>query len=266
MSEAVRFGQIGFGAWGKIHAGAVAGTAGAELAAISARSEGTRAEAAEAYPDAIVHEDWRDLVARDDLDVVDVVVPSYLHYEVAKAVLESGKHLMLEKPMCLKVSECEALISLAKEKGKLLSIMHELRLSSLWGEMKRLVDEGILGEPQYLMMELSRHPYRQGAEGWRYDLERVGSWVLEEPIHFFDLARWYFSGIGDPSSVFATANTKDARRPELRDNFAATMKWESGAFAVICQTLSAFEHHQSMKLTGTKGSLWARWSGAQDRT
>jgi myo-inositol 2-dehydrogenase/D-chiro-inositol 1-dehydrogenase len=266
MSEMVRFGQIGFGAWGKIHAGAVSGTEGAELVALSARSTKTRTEAAEAYADAAIYEDWRDLVARDDLDVVDVVVPSYLHFEIAKAVLESGKHLMLEKPMCLGVAHCDELIELAKGKGKLLSIMHELRLSSLWGEMKRLVDEGVLGEPQYLMMELSRHPYRQGADGWRYDIDRVGSWVLEEPIHFFDLARWYFSSIGNPSSVSAVANSKQAGHPELRDNFSATMRWETGAFAVICQTLSAFEHHQSMKLTGTKGSMWARWSGAQDRT
>jgi myo-inositol 2-dehydrogenase/D-chiro-inositol 1-dehydrogenase len=266
MSETVKFGQVGFGAWGKIHAGAVSGTEGAALAAISARSAETRAEAAVAYPEAEIYEDWRDLVAREDLDVVDVVVPSFLHHEIAKAVLESGKHLMLEKPMCLSVADCDELIGIAEEKGRLLSIMHELRLSSLWGEMKRLVDEGVLGEPQYLMMELSRHPYRQGADGWRYDIKRVGSWVLEEPIHFFDLARWYFSEIGNPSSVSAVANSKEEGRPELRDNFSATMRWETGAFAVICQTLSAFEHHQSMKLTGTKGSLWARWSGAQDRT
>ena len=48
-----------------------------------------------------------------------------------------------------------------------------------------------MGKPQYVLVELARNAYRQGSCGWRYDIEQVGNWILEEPIHFFDLARWY---------------------------------------------------------------------------
>ncbi len=146
------------------------------------------------------------------------------------------------------------------------AVGHELRLSSLWGKAKELVASGFVGEPQYVLVELSRRPYRLGSESWRYDINRVGSWILEEPIHFFDFARWYLSDVGDPQTVYATANSRQAGHPELKDNFTAIVHFPRGAYAVISQTLAAFEHHQTVKVTGTKGSLWASWSGAMDRT
>jgi myo-inositol 2-dehydrogenase/D-chiro-inositol 1-dehydrogenase len=155
---------------------------------------------------------------------------------------------------------------LAEQKGLMLAIGHELRLSSQWGEVKRMIEAGKIGTPQYVLVELSRKPYRLGASGWRYDGARVGSWVLEEPIHFFDLARWYLSGQGNPSSVYAAANSIDPARPELFDNFSAIVRYDSGAYAVVSQTLAAFEHHQTVKVAGTKGAIWAAWSGALDRT
>lgn len=261
----VRFGLIGYGAWGSHHARAIAVTEGAELVAIAARSEKTRAAAQANHPAARVYEDYRTLLEREALDVVDVVLPTYLHYEVARAVLESGRHLLLEKPMALRVTECDELIALAQARGKCLAVGHELRLSSLWGKMKELIEAGAVGRPLYLLIELWRRPYRLGAEGWRYDIDRVGNWVLEEPIHFFDLTRWYLAGAGEPVSVFASANSKQEGHPELQDNFSAFLTFASGTYAVVSQTLAAFEHHQVVKLAGTGGALWASWSGAMDR-
>ena len=262
----VRYGLIGFGAWGAHHARAIAQTAGAQLVAIAASSAATCAEAREQFPASVAYEDFRELVARDDLDVIDVVVPSHLHHAAAAAALSAGKHVLLEKPMALSLEECNDLLRLAQSHQRLLAVGHELRLSSLWGRVKELIDEGFIGDPQYVLVELSRRPYRLGAAGWRFDLDRVGSWVLEEPIHFFDLARWYLASAGAPASIYAAANARDAARPELHDNFSAIVKFSGGEFAVVSQTLSAFEHHQTVKVTGAKGALWASWSGAMDRT
>jgi myo-inositol 2-dehydrogenase/D-chiro-inositol 1-dehydrogenase len=262
----VRFGLIGFGAWGRFHAQSIAETAGADLAAIAAKSEPTCAAAREIFPHAHVYSAYQELIRRDDIDVIDIVLPSYLHHEVGSAVLSAGKHLLLEKPMALSVADCIDLIRLAQENNRLLAIGHEFRVSSLWGRVKELIDEGFIGTPQYVLVELSRRPYRLGAEGWRFDIHRVGDWILEEPIHFFDLARWYFAATGEPETVYAVANARDPNHPELQNNFAATVKFSAGAIAVIAQTLSAFEHHQAVKVAGTKGALWARWSGEMDRT
>jgi myo-inositol 2-dehydrogenase/D-chiro-inositol 1-dehydrogenase len=239
---------------------------GAQLTAICSRSEASRAQAAKDFPQTRIHADYRAMLSREDLDVVDVVLPSDLHYVVACDVLAAGRHLLLEKPMALGVAECDELVELAKQHGRLLAVGHELRLSSLWGEVKQLVDDGAIGEPLYTLIELWRNPYRLGSEGWRYDLKRVGNWVLEEPIHFFDLARWYFAKWGDPVSVYAQANGRRADRPHLHDNFSAMVTFPEGRYAVITQSLGGWQHHQVVKITGTDGAIVARWSGAMDRT
>jgi myo-inositol 2-dehydrogenase/D-chiro-inositol 1-dehydrogenase len=260
------FGLIGFGAWGRFHADAIAKTGGASLKAIAARSDGSRSAARDGFPAAEVYSDYRELLARPDIDVVDVVVPSHLHHEIASAALAVGKHLLLEKPMALTLCECDDLIALARRHERIFAVGHELRLSSLWGKAKELIASGYIGEPKYALIELSRRPYRLGSDDWRYDISRVGSWILEEPIHFFDLARWYLSSLGDPQTVYATASSRQAGHEELKDNFTAIVHFPRGAYAVVSQTLAAFEHHQTVKVTGTKGALWASWNGAMDRT
>lgn len=263
---AIRFGLVGYGAWGIHHARAIAGLPDAELVAICSRSEASRGQAGKDHPQARLYGDYRQMLARHELDAVDVVLPSDLHYMVARDVLTAGKHLLLEKPMALAIDECGELIELARSKKCLLAIGHELRLSSLWGKVKQLVDEGAIGEPLYALIELWRRPYRLGSEGWRYDLKRVGNWVLEEPIHFFDLARWYFSRWGDPVSVYARANGRRADQPHLHDNFSAIVTFPAGRYAVISQSLAGWQHHQVVKITGTDGAMVARWSGPTDRT
>src|SRR3989442_316020 len=108
----VRFGLIGYGAWGTHHARVIAHTPGADLAAIAARSEASQAAARTAHPTAAIYADYRQLLARGELDVVDVVLPSSLHFEVGRHVLESGRHLLLEKPMALTATDCARLNAL----------------------------------------------------------------------------------------------------------------------------------------------------------
>jgi myo-inositol 2-dehydrogenase / D-chiro-inositol 1-dehydrogenase len=262
----VRFGLVGFGAWGQFHAQSIATNPQAELLAITAPSATSRDAAAKAYPRARVFADHNQMLAEMKLDIVDIVTPSHTHLEIATAALNAGCHVLLEKPMALRIEDCQAIVRLAEERGRSLAVGHELRVSSLWGEIKHIIDRGVIGAPQYVLVELLRKPYRQGASGWRYDRERVGSWVLEEPIHFFDLARWYLQSAGEPVELYARGNSRDPQRPDLYDNFSAMLSYANGAYSVISQTLAAFEHHQTVKVTGTKGAIWAGWSGIMDRT
>jgi myo-inositol 2-dehydrogenase/D-chiro-inositol 1-dehydrogenase len=261
----VRFGLVGCGAWGSQHARAIAKTPGARLAAVAESSPQARAAAAAEHPTAALYADYRAMFRQEQLEAADIVVPPHLHYEVAQAALEAGCHVLLEKPMCLQLDQCDRLIDLARQQQRHLAIGHEFRLSSLWGRLKEMVAEGAIGDPRYCLIELWRNPYRLGADGWRYNIKQVGNWILEEPIHFFDLARWYFAKAGEPESVFARASHKRDEHPELQDNFSAMIRFPNGGYAVISQTLAGYEHHQVVKLTGTRGALWASWSGAMDR-
>jgi myo-inositol 2-dehydrogenase/D-chiro-inositol 1-dehydrogenase len=262
---AVRFGVIGCGAWGSYHARTIAKGPHTQLLGIAERSDANRAQASAEHPTIAAYADYRELLARPDIEAVDIVLPSHLHHEVGLAALEAGKHVLIEKPLALDLQQCDDLINLAQAKGLVLATGFQFRLSSLWGKVKDLIEQGAIGTPQYALIELWRNAYRQGSDGWRYDRKRVGNWVLEEPIHFFDLARWYFLPWGEPVSVYARANARQADRPDLQDNFTATVNFPQGRYAIIAQTLAAYEHHQVVKVTGSKGALWASWSGALDR-
>jgi myo-inositol 2-dehydrogenase/D-chiro-inositol 1-dehydrogenase len=266
FSDELRFGLIGYGLWGAHHARSIDKTQGARLTAVAVPSPESRSAVKTDHAEADVHADYRQLLDRDDIDAVSVVVPNWLHYEVARAALDAGKHVLLEKPMALHVAHCDKLIAAAQANGRVLAINHEMRLSILWGKVKQLIDSGAIGVPQYALVELSRFPYRRGSTGWRYDVARVGNWILEEPIHFFDLSRWYLSRHGEPVSVYARANSRQPDRAELQDNFSAVVNFASGAYAVVTQTLAAFEHHVTCKVTGTDGAIWARWSAPDARS
>src|SRR5438034_1179182 len=136
----LRCGLIGYGAWGAHHARVIAASRDARLVAVAARSEATRTRALQEHPDSRAYADYRDLLSREELDAVAVVLPSDLHFETSRAVLESGRHLLLEKPMCLSVADCGRLNDLARGRGLVLAVGHEMRLSSLWGRVKQLLD------------------------------------------------------------------------------------------------------------------------------
>lgn len=264
--EPVRFGLVGFGAWGQLHAQSIAQNTDAQLVAIAVNSQQSADAAKEKFPNATIYRDYRELCQRDDIQIIDVVTPSDTHLDIALAAIQAGKHLLLEKPMAISINDAQAIVQAAEQHSVQLAVGHEFRLSSQWGQIKSLIDQGTIGLPRYVLVELSRKPYRLGSSGWRYDPARVGSWVLEEPIHFFDLARWYLEASGQCEELVAEGNSIDANRPQLLDNFSAIMRFADGAYAVVSQTLGAFEHHQTVKVTGTKGAIMAGWSGAMDRT
>jgi myo-inositol 2-dehydrogenase / D-chiro-inositol 1-dehydrogenase len=261
----MRFGLIGFGAWGKLHAQAIRKAPGAELAAIACASEASAQAAREAYPRARVDRDWRALVADPSLEAVDIVVPNHLHAEMAIAALDAGKDVLLEKPMASTIAECEQILAAVRRTGRVLSVGHEFRISTQWGFIKRLIEAGEIGELLYANVSLFRFPYRQGSGGWRYGRDTVGSWILEEPVHFFDMLMWWFAGVGDPASVQAFGNSK-GRGAGMHDNFSAVMRWPGGPYALVTQTLAGFEHHHVVEVVGREGSVRTWWSGTMDRT
>ncbi len=261
----MRFGLIGYGAWGRYHARSIAALPGLELAAIACRNAATAEAARRDFPNARVTTRWQQVVEDPAIDVVDIVLPNYLHAEVGCAALAAGKDVLLEKPMATTVEGCDRLLAAARQSGCVLSIGHEFRLSTQWGRIKALIDAGEIGDPLFVNVNLFRNFYRTGADSWRYDPARVGSWVLEEAVHFFDLALWYCERHGDPVSVRGCGNRKPGRSEGMFDNFSATLRFRGGAYATITQCIAGFEHHLVVEIAGTDGAIRAAWSGAMDR-
>jgi myo-inositol 2-dehydrogenase/D-chiro-inositol 1-dehydrogenase len=261
----LRFGLIGYGLFGRHHARAIAQAPGATLAAIACRSPETAEAARNDYPDAAVELDYRALLARRDIDAVDIVVPNDLHEEIGVAALEAGKDVLLEKPLAPTLAACDRLIETARRTGRVLSIGHELRLSEQWGAIKRLIDAGELGDLRCVLFNLFRFPYRPGSAGWRHDPRRIGSWIMEELVHHFDLVLWYFARWGDPVAVSAVGHARGGD-PALTEVLTATLRFPGGRYAVVTLTLSGFEYHLGCEVIGAEGAVRAWWSGGTDRT
>jgi myo-inositol 2-dehydrogenase / D-chiro-inositol 1-dehydrogenase len=266
--DVLHFGLVGYGAWGSCHAQAIRETPGCGLRAICAPTEDTRKRAS-SESEAGIHSDFRELVARSDIDIVDIVVPNYLHEEIACAALDNGKHVLLEKPMSISVASCDRIIEAARRSQRLLLVGHEMRYSDMYIQMREMIRTGQIGDPRYVLIDLWRRPYRAGAGGWRSDPKRVGNWMLEEPVHFFDAAAWFLDSAGKPSSVYASGNRMDPAgsfRADICDNFTAVVRYPNGAYAVISQTLAAVEHHLSIKVFGSKALIRAEWHAELDRS
>ncbi len=254
-ADAVRFGLIGAGRWAAVHRRALE-LSGQALAGVAV---GTEASAER------VRADWgvRATTSLEELlgwpiDAVVVASPNHLHADQAVAALEAGKHVLVEKPMALTLADCDRMLAAAAAAGRVLAVGHEMRVFSLFEGVKR--EAAALGAPRHLDLRLWRRPYRSGASGWKRDPAKLGSSILEEPIHYLDLARWL---LGEPRTLQAWSSSR-AGHEGSHEDLDIRLTFEGGASAMVTRSLAGFEHHLSCDLTCARGALRARWDGRAD--
>jgi myo-inositol 2-dehydrogenase/D-chiro-inositol 1-dehydrogenase len=262
MHRPMAFAVAGYGAWGRFHARSIRDALDGRLVAIATPSEANASAAEADFPQALIHRSWEALIGDPSIEAIAVATPNHLHAPVAIAALEAGKHVLLEKPMANTLADCDLIIAAAERSTAQLSIGLQCRLSSQWGRIRSLIGEGAIGRPQHVHVSLFRHPYRQGSAGWRYDKARVGSWILEEPVHFFDLALWYLAGSGRPVEVRALGAGQSGMQPTI----SVLLQFPDGATASVNQILAGFEHHQIVEVVGDAGAVRATWSAATARS
>lgn len=258
----MRIGLIGYGGWGSCHARALRRIEDATLAAILCHGDASAAAAARDHPGIPIHRSLDRMLA-EGLDAVDIVAPNHLHAPLACAALERGLHVLVEKPLAITEADCRAIAAAAKRAGRLVSVNHELRASEQWARVQQEIASGAIGTPVFGNCMLFRRPFRPGADGWRLDAARVGSWLLEEPVHFFDLMGWYFAAHGIPRDIGADMNGGTGG---LSQNMVATVRYGGGAMFTLGQSLGGFGHHLALEIAGTDGALRCLWSGQDART
>lgn len=191
MSDAIRAGLIGYGYASKtFHAPLIGGTPGMALTRVSSSEAGK------------VHADWpgvrvvsaaKDLLNDPDIDLVVIATPNDTHFPLAKAALEAGKHVVVDKPFTVTLSQARELESLAKHCGRVLSVFHNRRWDSDFLTVRALINEGQLGEVCYFESHFDR--FRpQVRQRWReqggpgsgiwYDL---GPHLLDQAVVLFGL-------------------------------------------------------------------------------
>jgi predicted dehydrogenase len=145
----VNFGVIGYGYWGPNIVRNLTSLEDSQVIAIAEMSPAARKRAQKAYPGIHVTQDASDVILSTNIDAVAVVTPVWTHYDLAKAALENGKHVFVEKPFTSNTSQAEELIDLAQKKNLKIMVDHTFLFTGAVKKISQLLDEGTLGKLYY---------------------------------------------------------------------------------------------------------------------
>ena len=145
----IKVGVIGYGYWGPNVARNFNQPGVSQVVTIADKSKNSQSRAQEAFPQAKIVADSQEILQSSDIDVVAVVTPVWTHYELAKAALNHGKHVFVEKPFTASVAHAEELIELAARKRLQIMVDHTFLFTGAVRKIRQLVDEGTLGNLFY---------------------------------------------------------------------------------------------------------------------
>jgi len=148
-----------------------------------------------------------DMLAKEDLDYVDVVVPTYLHCELSCKVLESGRHCFCEKPMALNEEQCQKMIDTADKAGKQLIVGHCLRYWPEYVYLKQIVENKVYGEVNggyFWRGGYQDHETNGSWQNWIITREKGGGALCDQHVHDTDVINWIF---GMPKGVSTIGKT-----------------------------------------------------------
>src|SRR6201985_946187 len=145
----VNFGVIGYGYWGPNVVRNLASLDGSQVLAIAEMNEAARKRAQKAYPGVLVTPDAAEVMASREIDAVAVITPVWTHYELAKAALENGKHVFVEKPFTSNTEQGEKLIELARQKNLTIMVDHTFLFTGAVKKISQLLEEDALGKLYY---------------------------------------------------------------------------------------------------------------------
>lgn len=185
---------------------------GAKVVAIASRRREHAQKVAGEFGIEHVATDWRELVRRDDVDLVSVVTPPSTHMEITLAALEQGKAVLCEKPMAMNADEAKRMTNLARDKGVLALIDHELRFLNSRKKMRAMVHDGAIGTVRHCNY-IFRSDYR-GAPGewdWWSDAKMGGGTLGAIGSHAIDSFRWLLAT--EVSEVCGVLSTHVTERP-----------------------------------------------------
>ena len=148
-ANVVRFGVVGYGYWGPNVVRNLGSLPGACVVSLCDKSLPALRRASQAYPGIKVSTEPSDLIASPLVDAVAIVTPVWTHYELAKAALEHGKHVFVEKPFTATVDQAEELIELADKSKLKIMVDHTFLYTGVVRKIRELIDEGILGTLYY---------------------------------------------------------------------------------------------------------------------
>jgi len=250
----VRFGVVGCGNIGKIHAGIICSIPDAILTGVSDVNPVLCGNLAKSL-DCSSYENYVDMLKREDIDAVAVCLPSGMHCQAVTDAARAGKHVIVEKPIEIEPERAEVMIDTCRKYGVKLSVILQHRFDDAVQTLKRSVNDGNIGN---LFMGSSRtvwyrEPEYYTGNSWRgtWKLDGGGA-LINQSIHYIDLLLYI---MGPVESVSGKCRTLLHKSIEVEDTGIATLQFKSGAIGTIEGTTIAYPGlFTELSIYGEKGT------------
>ncbi len=248
MSDIPKVAVIGYGFAGKaFHSYLVGLEPGLQLQGIASRNSETR-KRAEKERSCRSFESFEEVLSDPEIDLVVLATPNHVHAEYSIRALEAGKHVVTDKPMAVTLEECDAMIQAAEKSGKVLSVFQNRRWDGDFLTLRKLLDEGELGELRWLEMAWVR-PNAPG--GWRGKAEFGGGRLFDLGAHMLDQTLLLFPQ--KVTSVYCRTH-HDYPDRDVESHAMMIIGFEHGATAVIDTSGMNHTDKPRMQAFGTEGS------------
>lgn len=222
----MKLGLIGAGFMGGVHLNAYAGIPEVEVVGVAdARPE--NAAAAAALVGARPYASYEDLIAEEEVDVVDVCLPTSFHRDLAVEAAGHGKHVILEKPIARTLEDAEEILEAFSGEGPRLFVGHVVRFFPEYVAIKEMIDAGDLGTVGVVRTS-RRSEFLMGWNDWYSDWRASGGVLLDLVIHDFDFLRWT---LGEVERVYARGVL--GHEFNRLDYALITLRFEGGAIAHV---------------------------------
>ncbi|HUU00905.1 MAG TPA: Gfo/Idh/MocA family oxidoreductase [Myxococcota bacterium] len=227
----IKVGIIGSGFIAGVHCDAIAGLQGARVAAHCDTDRERGAAFVKTRKIEDTFPDHKSMLEEADIDAVIVGVPNFLHASLAVDIIETGRHVIIEKPLCLTLAEADRIIERARKKGVLVCYAEELCFVPKYVRAKQIADGGGVGDV-YRVSQVEKHegPYSP----WFWQAEKAGGGILMDMgCHSIEFARWF---LGKPrvravSAWMDTVLHKD--KTEMEDDVIILLEFETGQTALL---------------------------------
>lgn len=262
----VKFAIIGMGHIAKKHIEAIQNTDGAILAAVCDTNPEQLKDVGENVRKYTSLEKM--LEENQDIKVVNICVPSGLHYKLTKTIAEYKRHIIVEKPMSLNLHEAEEMNRITKNHGVKMAVVHPNRFKPAIQLLKEKFDQGVFGRISHAncTVRWNRNQAYYDQADWRGTKEYDGGVLMNQAIHNLDLLLWI---MGPVKSVQAFTATR-LRKIETEDVATAVVKFENGSLGVIEaattiypknleESLAIFGESASAKIGGRNANYIETW-------
>jgi predicted dehydrogenase len=206
----------------------------------------------------VVEADWRDLVRREDLDAVVVSTPPPLHADMCIGALESGKHVLCEKPLARSPAECRVILDAVAQAGRLLATGFNYRFYPAIVKARELLDSGLIGELDHIRSYAGHPGGSEFTHPWVHDVNVMGGGsLLDNGIHVIDLTRYF---LGEVAEVKGYVTSNIWKFPGCEDNGFALLKSPTGVVASLQASWSEWRGYRfRIEVYGTRGCVRASY-------